>query len=365
MSPVAILSLSLSKALTPSVLSRMLAFFGSYEALWNLKDSELNAYVVKARRKPMPFEGKAFLLRQAERVSGECEDLGIKILTWGSENYPVSLSQIDDAPLALYLKGKFPQGLPMTAVVGTREAETASKLACQTVVRELVASGHHIVSGLAFGIDACAHQACLEVGGTTTAVLAGGVETPYPYSHRKLYEQILEQGGGILSEYQPGTEPLAFQFPLRNRIISGLSERVLMMQAASRSGALITTTYALEQGKEIWVYQPEVMTERFAGNQKLISDGASRFKGAKDILTGALMSEPTAASSLLTSVPLDLPSDVKPLATVLSVNAPKELREIAEALDLTPELVFSKLMKLLLLGHVKELPGNRYVLLSI
>jgi DNA processing protein len=359
-----LLALSLSKAISNRLLTKLENHVGSLEALWQLQDFELSRLIEKAGRSKKPFEGKSFLLRQAERVLAECFDLGISVVTRLDNDFPEQLKTISDPPPVLYFLGKLPKKVPMTAVVGTREADFETLDATKQLVSELVAAGHHIVSGLAFGVDASAHLACLEAGGQTTAVLAGGVENPYPFSHRKIYERILATGGCVLSEYRPGTEPLAFQFPLRNRIISGLCERVVMMQAAARSGALITTTYALEQNRDIWVYQSESMNPRYAGNQKLISDGASAFRTASSLLSqSSSLSIRGVDVSAKPFIP-PIPEEVRDFASALSSKTPKEVREISESTRLSPEIVFSKLMKLMLSGHAKELPGARYMLVS-
>ncbi len=195
------------------------------------------------------------------------------------------LTDIANAPKRLYYIGELPdQHVPAVAIVGTRKPTNYGREVTYQLAYDLAKHGIIIISGLAFGVDAIAHKACIEAGGKTIAVLANGVDIIYPASNRDLAIKILERRGAIISEYEPGTEARDFQFLERNRIVSGLSDAVLVTEAAIHSGTTSTVTHALEQGKDVFVVPGNISSPLSAGCNNYIKQGAHLVTCAEDII---------------------------------------------------------------------------------
>ncbi len=224
-------------------------------------------------------------LSEADRILEACRAQNISILFWQDDKYPVSLHAISDPPLLLYVAGKLPDlnRRLCISVVGSRTAEDYAREATYRLSYELSAAGAVIVSGMALGVDALASAGALAGGGETVAVLACGVDIAYPLSHRKLRRAIMEQGA-VISEYPPGTPIARWRFPARNRIISGLSQGTLVVQAAQGSGALITAERAAQQGRDIFALPGKVSDKASEGTNLLLRDGATFVQDVTDIL---------------------------------------------------------------------------------
>ncbi|MFW6312692.1 MAG: DNA-processing protein DprA, partial [Spirochaetota bacterium] len=224
------------------------------------------------------------LLRLAARDAEFLRSRECHVLSIRDHRYPAALREIFDPPYLLYVRGELPAGdLPMVAVVGTRQPSASAMLAAHDLGKGLASSGVAVVSGLARGIDAAAHQGAIE-GGVTGAVLASGVDLITPSSNKPLAAAILSHGGFLLSEYAPGVPPLKYHFPARNRIISGLARGVVVIQAPAKSGALITADYALDQGRDLFVHRDGLDTPAGAGTADLAADGALIVSCASDVL---------------------------------------------------------------------------------
>lgn len=195
------------------------------------------------------------------------------------------LGVIPAAPEAIFFKGKLPAGrTPTVAIVGTRKPTAYGREVAHQLAYELARKGVVVVSGLALGIDAIAHRAALEAGGTTIAVLANSVDTIYPRSHAGLADDILTNGGAVLSEYEPPMPARSYQFLARNRIVSGLSDAVVIIEAAARSGTLSTAAHALDQGKEVFAVPGNITSPLSAGCNALLKQGAHPVTRTEDIL---------------------------------------------------------------------------------
>lgn len=195
------------------------------------------------------------------------------------------LTNIPDPPRVLFYKGALPScHTPSVAIVGTRKPTTYGKEVAQQLAYSLAQKGIVIISGLAFGIDSISHQAALDAGGTTIAVLANSVDRVYPRSHQNLAEGIIANGGAIISEYEPPTEARSYQFLARNRIVSGLSDAVIIVEAASRSGTLATAAHALSQGKEVLVVPGNITSPLSKGCNALLKQGAHPIMNSDDVL---------------------------------------------------------------------------------
>jgi len=207
----------------------------------------------------------------------------ISKLHFTDPDYPDELREIASPPKQLYILGELPNH-PAVAVVGTRHLTAYGKAITYQIVGELAAAGVSIISGLAYGIDATVHQATLEARGQTVAVLAGGLDHIYPAGHRDLARRILQQGGGLVSEYDVGTESFKSHFVARNRIISGLSQAVIVPEAGDSSGALITSNFALQQNRLVMAVPGNITNPTSVGPNNLIKAGAIPITCASDVL---------------------------------------------------------------------------------
>ncbi|MGY3859144.1 DNA-processing protein DprA [Aeromonas intestinalis] len=273
--------------------------------------------------------------------------------------YPSLLKQIPAAPLLLYCRGDLSAlALPQLAMVGTRHPTYAGKDNAARLCTELVECGLAITSGLALGIDGVCHQQALAAGGTTLAVLGSGLDCLYPRRHQGLAEQILAQGGLLISELAPDKGPLAEHFPRRNRIISGLSLGTLVVEAAEQSGSLITARYALEQGREVFAVPGAPQNAQAAGCNRLIQQGAKLVLAAADILEELPML--AAAVGAARPVPEASHNSELPYADLLD-NVDYEATSVdtvAERSRLPVEQVLGRLVELELAGAVMAVAGG-------
>jgi DNA processing protein len=229
-------------------------------------------------------EGADALRAQAATALGLAQQKGIRPLAWDSADYPPALTTIPDPPLVVWIRGAALDWSPLAvAVVGARAASSASREVARDLGKGLALAGVTVVSGLARGCDGAAHQGALAAGGRTIAVLGCGVDVTYPPEHETLAQEIALTGA-LLSELAPGTPPLPHHFPLRNRIIAGLSRAVVVIEAHERSGSLITAACALEQGREVMVVPGPVRSGRNRGAHALLKDGAALVESAADVL---------------------------------------------------------------------------------
>ena len=221
----------------------------------------------------------------------------IRTLRSGRPGYPQALTELHDPPRTLYVRGARLELLdgPAVAIVGARSCSSYGAQAARTLARELTAAGVAVVSGMARGIDAEAHRGALEAGGTTIAVLGCGIDRDYPARHAELARRIVENGL-IVSEYPPGTEPAPWRFPARNRIVAALARAAVIVEARERSGALITTDFALELGRDVFAVPGEIFSALSAGTNALLRQGAAPLLGAADVLE-ALGLEPAARTA--------------------------------------------------------------------
>lgn len=236
---------------------------------------------------------------EVEEILADCDRLNLRILTCQDAAYPERLLQLPDYPLTLYIRGKlfrFDEELAI-GMVGSRECSEYGKRMAGQFAFDLTRSGALVVSGMAQGIDACSLKGALKAGGTPVSVVAGGVDVVYPWSSRWLYEDV-SAAGAVLSEYPPGTRPDGWRFPVRNRIISGLSAGVVAVEAARNSGTLITADKALEQNRDVFAVPGPADAPMSAGTNWLISRGYARLvQSAGDILEEYLLRFPEKLSS--------------------------------------------------------------------
>ena len=225
-------------------------------------------------------------LSSAETILATCRQEGLHLLTIQDAAYPSKLKNIGDPPILLYYKGNLPDfdALPMIGVVGTRKASAYGMQTAKRLGYQIAKCGGIVVSGMAYGIDGMAMSGALTAGQVTVGVLGCGADMVYPLSNRALFKDV-ESYGCILSEFAPGTQPVKWNFPKRNRIISGLSNGVLVVEAPEGSGALITANHALEQGRDVFVVPGNIDQPGFVGSHRLLRDGAILVSSGWDILS--------------------------------------------------------------------------------
>ena len=296
--------------------------------------------------------------------AGGCKGKGVT-LDRSDERYPAWLRAIPDPPAVFYCDGlPEPRDRQAVAIVGSRRATPYGLRATETLARELSGAGFTIVSGFARGIDAAAHRAALEAGGRTIAVLGCGLDVAYPPGHARLREEIAKCGA-VITEFAPGTPPWASNFPRRNRIISGLSLGVVVVEAAEDSGSLITARLALEQGREVFAVPGPVDAPLSRGPHGLIKQGAKLVETVDDIveellpqLDSASVPKRRPVLSKATEIP-NLSPEERLVWDQMS-REPLHLDELTEHSGLTPAGVAGILLGLELKGAVRQVPGQRY-----
>jgi DNA processing protein len=287
----------------------------------------------------------------------------VLVLTPGDERFPPLLHEIFAPPPVLFVKGNLDVfSRHAVGIVGTRHPTPYGIRAAGAISRELAQAGIAVVSGLALGIDTAAHQACLEAGGCTIAVLGCGVDVIYPPSNHALADRITEQGA-IVSEFALGTKPLGHHFPRRNRIISGLSAGVLVVEAGEKSGALITANFALQQGREVFALPGPVFSDKSAGTFNLIKSGATPVRSGADILESIQTVRLNSVANQRVSFPFAedlLSTEERSLLGHLG-DAPLRVDELAGASGLPVSALLDALLNLELKGAVRQLAGQQFV----
>jgi DNA processing protein len=290
----------------------------------------------------------------------QAQKAGITILTWESAAYPAYLREIPTAPPVLYLQGELQEIDRLgVAVVGTRRLTAYGRQVTRDIVSGLVRNGVTIISGLARGIDAVAHQAALDAGGRTIAVLGSGLDCIYPAENRSLVKEIISGRGAVISEYGLGVQPEAKNFPPRNRVISGLSLGVIVVEAGKRSGALITANFALEQGRDVFAVPGNINSVASKGPNRLIQDGAKLVTCADDVLDELNLQMVVEQ----TAVQLLLPETAEEAALLAHLNYnPIHVDELGRATGFPTNLVSSTLTMMELKGMVQQTGGMSYIL---
>jgi DNA processing protein len=290
------------------------------------------------------------------------EKIGARLITIFDSSYPMDLKQIHDPPPLLYIKGNdLPLKNTMIAVVGSRNPSHYGLKVTEEICQGLALLDIAVVSGMAKGIDAAAHWGCLRRKGFTVAVLGSGIDVIYPSSNVKLYNHITENGS-VITEFPLGTPPEGRNFPIRNRIISGLSKGVVVVEASRRSGSLITASLALEQGREVFAVPGSIESFKSTGTHFLIKQGAKLVENADDILQELGLRSPYSGdgplSKKVTVPPLE--EDERRVFDILS-NYPIHIDHIVRSSMLDPARVASLLTRLELKGVIKQLPGKMFI----
>jgi DNA processing protein len=351
------LGFNLVPGIGPMRLARLQGYCGSLEQAWHADAFTLAAAGLdgKASAALLDARKRLDLDAELERVAAA----GVGLLCLADAAYPRLLREIPGAPPLLYVRGSLSAADDWAvAVVGTRSPTTYGREAAFRLSSDLARSGVSIVSGLALGVDALAHEAALEAGGRTLAVLGCGVDQPYPERNRRLAARIIEQGA-LISDYPLGALPTAANFPPRNRIISGLSRGVLVIEAGERSGALITVGFALEQGREVFALPGPIFSRQSAGCNKLIRDGAALARSAEDLLADLELTTASVQREARVEIPDD-PAEAALLA--LLGYEPRHIDELGRAAGLSAPAAAAALALLELRGLARQPAPLQYVL---
>jgi DNA processing protein len=334
----------------------LLDAFGSLQAAWNAPADALRA----AGLPPRALEA-LLKVRKDVDLHKVCESIhrrGIQVTTWEDEGYPRRLREIDQAPPVLYARGGFvPEDDWSVAVVGTRRVTAYGRQVAEELAAFLAHNQITVVSGLARGVDRIAHEAALRHGGRTIAVLGSGVDVIYPPEHARLVDEITAGHGAVVSDYVPGTPPDSANFPPRNRIISGLSLASVVVEASETSGALITATFAVNQGRDVFAVPGGIYAPQSKGANRLIRDGAHpllRFEEILEVLDLGKVHEYRAAQLVLPADPVE--------ARLLEVIAaePAHVDEICARSGLPIDQVSATLTLMELKGMVRQAGGMQF-----
>jgi len=364
---------------------RLIEHFGSSEKAFNASYQELSEVegissnivrkIVEERDK-LPLQEELSLI----------EEHGCEVITINDSIYPPLLRNIYDPPIVLYVKGNLPPTESIFfSIVGTRKATSYGLKICRELSAQLASKGITIVSGLAMGIDTFAHQGALNSGGTTIAILGNGLSRIYPAENTDLANQIIDSDGALISEFPMGMSPIGKNFPRRNRIISGISLGVLVVEATEFSGSLITARHAAEQGREVFAVPGDIRLSTSKGTNLLINDGAKLVSGVEDIFSAlpnfsltsnsrrnnkpktytenldsspAKQSNSNSKSKLIPKI--SLTDDEKEVYEQISSES-THIDKIVRLTGFPPGKVSSTLLQLELKGIVKQLPGKNFV----
>lgn len=337
-------------------LQALINHFGDLSVAWQAPLAALQAAGLspKLAERVTQIRTSVNLEKYMAKLGGQ----GIQILTWDDELYPRRLKEIDQPPPVLYMRGEVkPEDFWAVAVVGTRRVSAYGRQVADELAMFLANHGVTVVSGLAHGVDAIAHQVALKSGGRTIAVLGCGVDRIYPPEHTVLAEKMISTGA-IVSDYAPGTPPDASNFPPRNRIISGLSMATVVVEAGQTSGALITAQFAVDQGREVFAVPGNILAPQSKGTNKLIADGAHPLLSAQDLLDVLDLRRVTEQRQVQKILPGN--ETEKKLLSVLT-HEPLHMDEICNLTSLPVERVSATLIMMELKGLVRQVGGMNYV----
>lgn len=365
------ISLNMTPGIGPLKATRLLENFGSAENVFHAPRRDLESL----RLKPETVQSiiKREFHEKAEEELAKVKELGGDVLILDDGSYPYLLREIADPPITLYVRGDWRAcfEMPCIGVVGSRRCTTYGRNASEMLARDLAANGVCIISGLARGIDSSAHRGAIEGKGRTIAVLGTGIDGVYPKENGKLMDEILETGGAIVSQFPLGTPPLKENFPYRNRIISGLSLGILVIEASERSGSLITARLAMEQNREVLAVPGNITSRVSIGTNYLIKSGAKLVQQWQDVVHE--MPQEVIAKILPPTVdekdesveqtkqkPPNMSADELKVWKILSADEPMQMDILLEESGLEFGELNKILLDLDLRDVIRVLPGNNY-----
>jgi DNA processing protein len=349
-------ALSLVPGIGPAKFRRLVDSLGSPEAAWMADSTQLASAGLDRRAIDSLVSTRSRVQLQSEM--DKLQRLKVRVMTQQDDDYPHLLQHIADPPPVLYLRGELrPEDDLSVAIVGTRRPTVYGRQAAELFARGLAEHGVTVASGLARGVDTYAHQAALEGGGRTLAVLGSGLDIIYPAENRRMAAEIVERGA-LISEFPLGTKPDGMNFPRRNRIISGLSTACLIVEAGDSSGALITAEFALEQGRDVFAVPGNIFSPASRGPNRLITDGAKPACRLEDILEELEIEAAVEQREARDAIPKS-ESEVAILRCL--GHEPVHIDEVRRTVCLPMSVVSSTLTMLELKGLVRQAGGMNYV----
>jgi DNA processing protein len=369
-------ALNMTVGIGPRAAAKLLERFGSAEAVYGATRAELE------QLRLLPEAVDSIIARElqdkAEAEIANVKKLGADLLILDDGVYPSLLREIYDPPITLYVKGAWDQCLdqPCVAIVGSRRCSTYGQNAALMLARDLAQRGVTVVSGFARGIDAAAHRGALEGGGRTVAVLGTGIDQFYPRDHKKLADEILQRGGAVVTQFPLSTPPVSENFPYRNRIISGLSLGVVVVEAAENSGSLITARLAIEQNREVFAVPGNITSRNSFGTNYLIKGaGAKLVQQWQDIaaelppqIAAKLLPPPfgekkkeKSLADQLALVPENLSGTEHAVLKLLSADNPAHIDALLDTTKLSISDLTAALLALEMRELVRALPGRCFV----
>ncbi|GAB6173772.1 DNA-processing protein DprA [Paradesulfitobacterium aromaticivorans] len=349
---------------------QLLEYYGSAQAAWEAPATSFDKFGGLAWIKEF-LHGRARI--DPHEIEKDLNQQNILTLIPEEKNYPALLAELSDAPVLLYYRGQLEPEAEALAIVGSRQATPYGKAAAIFLARELTLKGIVVISGLARGIDTAAHQGALEGKGVTWAFLGCGLDRIYPAENKRLAGQILDKGA-LLSEFPPGTPPDKPNFPARNRLISGCARGVVVVEAAAKSGALITADFALEQGREVFAVPGPIFSEMSRGTHHLLRQGAKIVEGLEDIVQEIAVwggSYPLVDGSPMgtkeqgisqTSLATENLTPEQQIVMGLVSDVPLHIDELRANSALDASTAALILLELELMGKIIQLPGQYYAL---
>ncbi len=339
-------------------LKELLAYFGSPEAVLEAPRHKLRA--IYGIGDKIADKIVALKKESIEKELDAAKKLGLKIITIEDNDYPLNLKNIFDPPIVLYLKGKLkPEDNLAIGLVGSRRASFYGLSQAEEFSSGLAAHGFTVISGMARGIDTYSHRGALKSGGRTIAIIGSGFNHLYPAENKKLAEEI-SQNGAVISEFSLNTEPLPQNFPRRNRLISGMSLGILVVEAAQNSGALITADFALEQGREVFAIPGKIDSSTSFGTNELIKQGAKLTSNISDILEEFVLPLPVKEKEIIGKEVLSEIGEEEKLFNLISLQA-VQLEELVAKTEMDIPHIADILLKLQIRKLVKQLPGKQFV----
>ncbi|HKR02495.1 MAG TPA: DNA-processing protein DprA [Pyrinomonadaceae bacterium] len=368
------IALNMTPGIGPRAAAKLLERFGSAEAVFGASRAELESL----RLRPEAIESiraREFFEKADEEIA-RARAIDADVLLLDDGVYPALLREIFDPPITLYVKGAWSECFerPCVAIVGSRRCSTYGQNTASMLARDLASRGVSIISGLARGIDAAAHRGALEAGGRTVAVMGTGLDQVYPRDHRKLAQEILDAGGALVSEFPLETPPAPQNFPYRNRVISGLSLGVLIVEAAENSGSLITARLAMEQNREVWAVPGNITSRNSFGTNYLIKGAGAKLvqqwqdvasELPPEIAARLLPPEPKKTEKglveQLSLVPEGLSETEQAVFKLLSSDDPTHIDTLVQDSRLSITELTSVLLSLEMRELIRQLPGKCFI----
>jgi len=367
------LALALTPGLGPTRIKKLIDHYGTAERVFHASLTELEATGMRAVSAQSIATGKSLELAQQECANAA--EAGARIISMSDPEYPLRLKEIYDPPIVLFVKGSVEVlAQPGIAMVGTRHPTPYGSGMAERLSTDLAARGLVIISGLARGIDTSSHRGAVAAKGKTVAVLGTGIDVMYPKENSRLAEQIVALGGALISEFPVGTHPAPQNFPIRNRIISGMSAGVLVVEAAEYSGTRITSRLALEQNRDVYAVPGNVTNKNSWGPNTLIKQGAKLVATWEDVweelpsdvqaALGAMQPNESAEPETASLFPDEVTSPhEKKILKLLKADESTHIDQLVELLEneISAAEIFAALFELELNGKIRQLPGKNFV----